>query len=130
MNSIPRAKNFEEISNVAGAVPASTSPMTGDEYIESLHAGREIYLYGDRVKDGTSHPSFRNSVRMTAQLYHVLHDSKTREILTCPTDSGSDGHTTRFFRSARSPKTWWEIHSRNPELSLLALGGMRESSGI
>lgn len=78
--------------------------MTGDEYIQSLHDGREIYLYGDRVKDVTSHPAFRNSVRMTARLYDALHDLKMREILTCPTDTGSDGYTMRFFRSARSAK--------------------------
>ena len=105
---------------MAGAVPTSTRPMTGDEYVESLRDGREIYLYGDRVKDVTSHPAFRNSVRMTARLYDPLQDSKTREILTCPTDSGCDGHTTRFFRSARSAKDLVEIHSRNPELSRLA----------
>ena len=102
MNSIPRAKNFEEISNAASAVRTSTRPMTGDDYIDSLRDGREIYLYGDRVKDVTSHPAFRNSVRMTARLYDALHDSKMRGILTCPTDTGSDGHTMRFFRSARS----------------------------
>ena len=104
MNSIPRANNFEKSSNVASAVRASTRPMTGDEYIESLRDAREIYLYGDRVKDVTSHPAFRNSVQMTARLYDPLQDSKTREILTCPTDSGCDGHTSRFFRSARSAK--------------------------
>jgi aromatic ring hydroxylase len=42
--------------------------MTGEEYIDSIRDGREIYLYGDRVKDVTTHPAFRNSVRMTARL--------------------------------------------------------------
>ena len=37
-----------------------TRPLTGDEYIESLRDGREIYLYGERVKDVTAHPAFRN----------------------------------------------------------------------
>ena len=31
-------------------------------------AGREVYLYGDRVKDVTTHPAFRNSVRMIVRL--------------------------------------------------------------
>ncbi|TKG70110.1 hypothetical protein FCN18_17350, partial [Prauserella endophytica] len=39
--------------------------MTGDEYIESIRDGREIFIYGDRVADVTTHPAFRNSVRMT-----------------------------------------------------------------
>jgi len=48
---------------------------------------REVYLYGDRVKDVTTHPAFRNSVRMTARLYNALHDQKTRDVLNLP-----DGH--------------------------------------
>ena len=79
-----------------------TRPMTGDEYIESLRDGREVYLYGDRVKDVTTHPAFRNSVRMTARLYDALHAPDTRDGLTCPTDTGSDGYTMRYFRTARS----------------------------
>jgi 4-hydroxyphenylacetate 3-monooxygenase len=85
--------------NAAGA---ATRPMTGDEYIESLRDGREIYLYGDRVEDVTTHPAFRNSVRMTARLYDALHAPETRPILTCPTDTGGDGYTMRYFRAARS----------------------------
>jgi aromatic ring hydroxylase len=76
--------------------------MTGEEYIESVRDGREVYLYGGRVKDVTTHPAFRNVVRMTARLYDALHDPKTRDVLTCPTDTGNGGYTMRFFRSARS----------------------------
>ena len=36
-------------------------PMTGDEYLERLRDGREIWLYGERVKDVTTHPAFRNT---------------------------------------------------------------------
>lgn len=79
-----------------------TRPLTGDEYIESLRDDREIYLYGDRVKDVTSHPAFRNPVRMTARLYDALHDPDKRDVLTAPTDTGSDGYTHRFFTTPRS----------------------------
>ena len=33
-------------------------PFTGKEYIESLQDDREIYIYGERVKDVTKHPAF------------------------------------------------------------------------
>ncbi|ACZ89674.1 4-hydroxyphenylacetate 3-hydroxylase family protein [Streptosporangium roseum] len=79
-----------------------TRPLTGDEYVESLRDDREIYLYGDRVKDVTSHPAFRNPVRMTARLYDALHDPDKRDVLTAPTDTGSDGYTHRFFTTPRS----------------------------
>ena len=49
-------------------------PFTGDEYLESLRDGREVWIYGERVKDVTTHPAFRNSARMIARLYDALHD--------------------------------------------------------
>jgi 4-hydroxyphenylacetate 3-monooxygenase len=79
-----------------------TRPMTGDEYIESLRDDREIYVYGERVKDITTHPAFRNPVRMTARLYDAMHDPRYRDVLTGPTDTGSDGYTHKFFTTPRS----------------------------
>ena len=29
-------------------------PLTGEEYLKSLQDGREIYIYGERVKDVTT----------------------------------------------------------------------------
>ncbi|HEX6472704.1 MAG TPA: 4-hydroxyphenylacetate 3-hydroxylase N-terminal domain-containing protein [Streptosporangiaceae bacterium] len=76
----------------------ATRPLTGDEYIESLRDDREIYLYGERVKDVTTHPAFRNPIRMTARLYDALHDPERRDVLTAPTDAGGGpGYTHRFF---------------------------------
>ncbi|MBB0242669.1 Pyoverdin chromophore biosynthetic protein pvcC [Streptomyces alkaliphilus] len=79
-----------------------TRPLTGDEYVESLRDGREIYLYGERVKDVTTHPAFHNPIRMTARLYDALHDPARRGVLTKPTDTGSDGYTHSFFTTPRS----------------------------
>ncbi|MFI6924559.1 4-hydroxyphenylacetate 3-hydroxylase family protein [Nonomuraea spiralis] len=79
-----------------------TRPLTGSEYVESLRDDREIYLYGERVKDVTEHPAFHNPVRMTARLYDALHADDTRELLTCPTDSGGEGYTHRFFTTPRT----------------------------
>jgi len=79
-----------------------TRPYTGDEYVESLRDGREIYLYGERVKDVTVHPAFHNPVRMTARLYDALHDPRYRDVLTAPTDTGSNGYTHRFFTTPHS----------------------------
>ncbi|PZF96464.1 4-hydroxyphenylacetate 3-hydroxylase family protein [Micromonospora deserti] len=84
------------------AAARRTRPMTGDEYVESLRDGREIYLYGDRVRDVTTHPAFRNPVRMTARLYDALHDPQSRPVLTAPTDAGGEGYTHRFFTTPHS----------------------------
>ena len=77
-------------------------PFTGAEYIDSLKDGREVYIYGERVEDVTTHPAFRNSVRTMAKLYDALHEPEKREQLTCFTDTGSGGYTHKFFRVARS----------------------------
>ncbi len=77
-------------------------PFTGAEFLESLRDGREVYIYGERVKDVTEHPAFRNSARSVALLYDALHDKATKDVLTAPTDTGSGGYTHKFFKVARS----------------------------
>ncbi|WP_461418638.1 4-hydroxyphenylacetate 3-hydroxylase N-terminal domain-containing protein, partial [Gordonia sp. GN26] len=80
----------------------ATRPMTGDEYIESIRDGREIYLHGERVEDITTHPAFRNPIRMTARLYDSMHDPATRAKVTVPTDTGNGGVTMPFFKASKS----------------------------
>lgn len=77
-------------------------PFTGAEFLESLRDGREVWLYGEKVEDVTTHPAFSNAARSLARLYDALHDPKTKEVLTCETDTGSGGFTQKFFRAARS----------------------------
>jgi 4-hydroxyphenylacetate 3-monooxygenase len=77
-------------------------PFTGAEFLESLRDGREVYIYGERVKDVTTHPALRNAAASVAQLYDALHDKKTHAVLTGPTDTGSGGYTHKFFKAARS----------------------------
>ena len=77
-------------------------PFMGEEYMESLRDGREVYINGERIADVTTHPSMRNSVRSLARLYDALHDEKSKDRLTSPTDTGSGGYTHKFFRVARS----------------------------
>ena len=83
-------------------VGPTTRPLTGAEYVESLRDDRDIYLFGDRVKDVSAHPAFHNPIRMTARLYDALHDPATRDVLTTRTDSGGDGYTHRFFTTPHS----------------------------
>lgn len=75
-------------------------PFTGQEYLDSLNDGREVWIYGERVENITEHPAFRNSARMIARLYDALHDPVKKDILTMPTEWG--GYTHRFFRAAHT----------------------------
>src|SRR5262249_12123910 len=83
-------------------IGAERRPFTGAEYLASLRDGREVYVYGERVGDVTTHPAFRNAARSIARLYDALHDPASKPILTSPTDTGSGGFTHKFFRAARS----------------------------
>ena len=83
-------------------VKGKQRPFTGAEFLESLRDGREVYIYGDRVKDVTKHPAFRNAAVSAAKLYDALHDTKSKQVLTTSTDTGSGGYTHRFFKAARS----------------------------
>jgi 4-hydroxyphenylacetate 3-monooxygenase len=77
-------------------------PFTGKEFLDSLRDGREVWIYGERVADVTTHPAFRNPARMLARLYDALHDPATQDVLTCPTDTGSGGFTHKYFRAPTS----------------------------
>lgn len=104
-----------------------TRPMTGDEYIESLRDGREIWIYGERVKDVTTHPAFRNPVRMTARLYDALHDPAKKDVLTTETDTGSGGYTHKFFRTSHSAEEQVEDRDAIAEWARLTYGWLGRS---
>lgn len=104
-----------------------TRPLTGEEYIQSLQDGREVFLYGEKVKDITTHPAFRNPVRMTARLYDALHDPGMQDVLTAPTDTGSNGFTFPFFRAARSVEDLFADRNAIAEWARLTYGWMGRS---
>jgi 4-hydroxyphenylacetate 3-monooxygenase len=80
----------------------TTRPQTGDEYLESLDDGREVWFGGERVDNVTTHPAFRNSTRMVARLYDALHDDTKNQKLVVPTDTGNGGVTHPYFKAPYS----------------------------
>lgn len=83
----------------------ATRPLTGEEYLESINDGREVWIYGERVKDVTTHPAFRNSARMVSRFYDAMHDPERNEKLVVPTDTGNGGVTHPFFKAPTRRKT-------------------------
>lgn len=77
-------------------------PYTAQEYLESLRDGREVWLYGERVKDVTTHPAFRNAARVIAHLYDLMWQDAGKREWTRPPDGEGNGFTHPFFIAPRS----------------------------
>lgn len=100
-------------------------PFTGKEYLESLNDGREVWIYGKKVKNITEHPAFRNSARMIARMYDAMHDPARREILTAPTEWG--GFTHRFFQAPHTVEQQVASRDAIAELQRVGYGWMGRS---
>ena len=85
-------------------IQATGRPFNGQEFLQSLKDGREIYYAGERVEDITTHPAFRNAAASIAQQYDALHAPDTKDELCWATDTDNGGYTHKFFRYARSPQ--------------------------
>jgi 4-hydroxyphenylacetate 3-monooxygenase len=96
---------------------ASTDAMLdGARYLASLRDSREVYIYGERVRDVTQHPAFRNACRSIARLYDALHDPKQRDILTGLDRFGTRTH--KFFKPCYSAEELGDCRMVAAELRL------------
>ncbi|MEH6377675.1 4-hydroxyphenylacetate 3-hydroxylase N-terminal domain-containing protein [Streptomyces sp. KLMMK] len=121
---------------------ATGSLMTGDEYLESLRDGRQVFLNGERVKDVTRHPAFRNSALSVARLYDAMHDPATSGALT-GVDEATGIRTHKFFKPSRSAAelveareaiaTWARMSygflGRTPEYKASFMAGLGVNAG-
>jgi 4-hydroxyphenylacetate 3-monooxygenase len=99
--------------------------MTGKEYLQSLDDGREVWIYGERVRNITEHPAFRNSARMVARFYDALHDPARRELLSTETEWG--GFTHRYFCAPRSAAEQLAARDAVAESQRISYGWMGRS---
>jgi len=72
--------------------------LDGPAYLAGLVDGREVWFDGERVKDVTAHPAFRNAARSIARLYDLLHEPSTRDRITTTDREGTLTHA--FFAPA------------------------------
>ncbi|AVO37492.1 4-hydroxyphenylacetate 3-hydroxylase N-terminal domain-containing protein [Pukyongiella litopenaei] len=108
--------------NVAGA---STEVFTGSEFLESIQDSREIYIYGERVKNVTKHPAFRNSARMVARWYDAFHEKKND--IGVLADNGTDNITHPFFLGSRTSEDLIKSRDAVKELQKVSYGWMGRS---
>lgn len=108
-----------------GTTVPTTQAYTGSEFLESIQDGREIYIYGERVKKVTEHPAFRNSARMVARWYDRFHE-KQHEI-GVPTDTGSGMMTHPFFLGSKTAEDLVKSRNAIEELQKVSYGWMGRS---
>src|SRR5439155_26994957 len=89
----PKSAKRTEAAPRAAAKKAAL-PYSGKEFLERLDDGREVWIYGERVKNITTRPAFQNCARMLARLYDALHDDHERgtHVLNEPTEWGGFMH--------------------------------------
>lgn len=108
------------------AAPGSkTEAFTGQEFLESIQDSREIYIYGERVKDVTKHPAFRNSARMVARWYDRFHERK--DVIGVQADNGSGNVTHPFFLGSKTSEDLIKSRDAVADLQKVSYGWMGRS---
>jgi 4-hydroxyphenylacetate 3-monooxygenase len=87
---------------------------TGAEYIASLKDGRAVYFNGERVKDVTEHPAFRNAVRSIASLYDLAASPEHRSVMTYPSPKTGEPVHKAFLL----PRTSADLVARRTALKI------------
>ena len=78
---------------------------TGEQYLESIRDGREVYVNGEKVKDVPSHPMFKPLVDIRARIYDMAHDENTEDLMTY------EENGERFATGLKLPHSqedWWK----------------------
>lgn len=55
---------------------------TGNDYLDSIRDGRQVWIDGERVEDVATHPAFKPIVDIRARIYDMGHEEATKDIMT------------------------------------------------
>lgn len=110
---------------------------TGQDHIESLQDGRDVYIDGTRVADVTTHKAFRNSIRTVAALYDFQGQPGIIDALTFASpDTGRrvnrcwqlPKNHTELVERRRALEAWAALHfglmGRSPDHVASCISGM------
>ena len=61
---------------------------SGQDHIESLRDGRQIFIDGQDVSDVTTHPAFRNVVKSVAAMFDYANAPANQALMTYETETG------------------------------------------
>ena len=95
---------------------------TGQDYIESLRDGREVWIDGEQVQDVPTHPAFAPVVNVRARIYDLPREGGTKELLTYVDEQTAE----RCATTSRPPHTREDW--RNKQASVDAI--LDEAGGV
>jgi 4-hydroxyphenylacetate 3-monooxygenase len=81
---------------------------SGSDYLHSLRDGRHVFVDGERVKDVTEHPAFRQAARSIAALFDVAADPTLRERMTFPSPKTGEP----VWRAYQIPRSHADLRAR------------------
>ena len=101
---------------------------SGDQYIEGLRDGRNVFIDGERVVDVTRHPAFRGSVESVARIFDLAHDPANQDVMTFTSPTSGEpvnrswaqprseaDLTARRIALKKSSETTFGLMGRSPE---------------
>ena len=93
---------------------------TGDEYIESIRDGREVYVGGEKVRAVASHPMFKPLVDIRTRIYDMQHDARTRHVMAYEEDGEWSAIGNKL---PHTQADWWDKR-RATDTLLEDIGGI------
>src|SRR5271156_6679995 len=93
---------------------------TGQQYLDSIRDGREVYIDGERVKDVTKHPMLKPLIDIRARIYDMQHEPATRSTLSFECEGERHAVANKL---PRTQQDWWDKR-RATDTILEAIGGV------
>src|SRR5258708_22165050 len=93
---------------------------TGNQYLDSIRDGREVYVDGGRVKDVTQHPMMKHLIDMRARIYDMQHQAAARSMLAYQEDGEWNAVANKLPRLQGD----WSDKRRATDTILEAIGGV------
>jgi 4-hydroxyphenylacetate 3-monooxygenase len=93
---------------------------TGNQYLDSIRDGREVYINGERVKDVTQHSMMKPLIDIRARIYDMQHEAATRELLAYQ----EDGEWNAIANKLPRVQADWADKRRATDTVLEAIGGV------
>ena len=89
---------------------------TGEQYLEGIRDGREVWLDGKRVDDVTTHPKLARMARTMASVYDLQHDPALRDKMTFTSPSSGEPVALSYI----VPRSQDDLMRRKRALEIIA----------